>query len=81
VAIQTFSAGSRLIGAAQASLISTVEPVWTICLAALILGERLGPIQLIGGVLVIGGVFLAQLRTGTSARDTGGLATVRIADE
>jgi drug/metabolite transporter (DMT)-like permease len=81
VAIQTFSAGSRLIGAAQASLISTVEPVWTICLAALILGERLGPIQLIGGVLVIGGVILAQLRTGESARGAGGMATVRIADE
>ena len=81
VAIQTFSAGSRLIGAAQASLISTVEPVWTICLAALILGERLGPIQLVGGVLVIGGVILAQLRTGEPAPDGGGLATVRIADE
>jgi drug/metabolite transporter (DMT)-like permease len=81
VAIQAFSAGSRLIGAAQSSLISTVEPVWTICLAALILGERLGPIQLAGGVLVIGGVILAQLRTAESAREAGGLATVRIADE
>jgi drug/metabolite transporter (DMT)-like permease len=81
VAIQTFSAGSRRIGAAQASLISTVEPVWTICLAALILGERLGPIQLAGGVLVIGGVILAQLRPGESGSDGGSLATVRIADE
>jgi len=81
VAIQTFSAGSRRIGAAQASLISTVEPVWTICLAALLLGERLGPIQLAGGVLVIGGVVLAQLQRGERASDPGGLATVRIADE
>ncbi len=81
VAIQTFSAGSRRIGAAQASLISTVEPVWTICLAALLLGERLGPIQLAGGVLVIGGVVLAQLQRGGPASEPGGLATVRIADE
>ncbi|MGH2465843.1 MAG: EamA family transporter [Candidatus Limnocylindrales bacterium] len=81
VAIQAFSAGSRLIGAAQASLISTVEPVWTICLAALILGEHLGPIQLVGGALVIGGVIIAQLRTGESAADAGALALVRIADE
>ncbi len=81
VAIQTFSAGSRRIGAAQASLISTVEPVWTICLAALLLGERLGPVQLAGGVLVIGGVVLAQLRRSEPASDPGGLATVRIADE
>ena len=81
VAIQTFSAGSRRIGAAQASLISTVEPVWTICLAALLLGERLGPIQLAGGVLVIGGVVLAQLQRGERASEPGGPATVRIADE
>jgi drug/metabolite transporter (DMT)-like permease len=81
VAIQTFAAGSRRIGAAQASLISTVEPVWTICLAALILGERLGPIQLAGGVLVIGGVLLAQLQRGEPAAESGSLATVRIADE
>ena len=84
VAIQTFSAGSRRIGAAQASLISTVEPVWTITLAAILLGERLGPIQLVGGVLVIGGVIVAQLSHGT-ASDPGsepqGLAAIRIADE
>ena len=81
VAIQTFSAGSRLIGAAQASLISTVEPVWTICLAALLLGERLGSIQLLGGALVIGGVLLAQLRRPEPG--AGGLsgASFRIADE
>ena len=84
VAIQTFSAGSRRIGAAQASLISTVEPVWTITLAAILLGERLGPIQLVGGVLVISGVIVAQLSHGT-ASDPGsepqGLAAIRIADE
>ncbi len=81
VAIQTFSAGSRRIGAAQASLISTVEPVWTICLAALLLGERLGPIQLVGAVLVIGGVVLAQLRRGAPEAEGAGHAPLRIADE
>ena len=81
VSIQTFAAGSRRIGAAQASLISTVEPVWTICLAGLLLGERLGPVQLAGGVLVIGGVLLAQLQRGESATVLGAPGTVRIADE
>ena len=81
VAIQTFSAGSRRIGAAQASLISTVEPVWTISLAALLLGERLGPIQLVGGALVIGGVILAQLPRGVPLAEPLGLAAIRIADE
>ncbi len=81
VAIQTFYAGTRRIGAAQASLISTFEPVWTISLAALFLGERLGPIQLAGGVLVIGGVILAQFRQGGPAEEPVGLAAVRLADE
>ncbi len=81
IAIQTFYAGSRRIGAAQASLISTVEPVWTISLAAILLGERLGPIQLIGGALVIGGVIVAQLRGGEATAEPIGIAAVRIADE
>ena len=60
LALQTFYAGTRRIGAAQAALVSTVEPVWTITLATLLFAERLGPLQLLGGVLVIGGVLLAQ---------------------
>ena len=38
-AVQGFYAGARRVGAAQASLISTVEPLWTITAAALILGS------------------------------------------
>jgi drug/metabolite transporter (DMT)-like permease len=77
VAIQTFYAGTKRIGAAQASLISTFEPVWTISLAALLLGEALGPLQLVGGALVIGGVVLAQ--SAPSALGRG--VTLRVADE
>lgn len=62
IALQTFYAGARRISAAQASLVSTVEPVYTIVLAALLLGERLTPIQMVGGVLVITGVVVAQSR-------------------
>ena len=60
LAMQTFYAGARRIGAAQASLVSTVEPLYTISLAALLLHEGLTPIQLIGGVMVIIGVLVAQ---------------------
>ena len=66
VAVQAFYAGARRIGAAQASLVSTIEPVYTITLAALLLGETLTPIQLGGGMLVIIGVVIAQ--TGKPAR-------------
>jgi len=60
LAIQTFYAGAKRIGAAQASLVSTVEPVYTIALASLLFAEQLTPVQLVGGVLVIIGVVIAQ---------------------
>jgi drug/metabolite transporter (DMT)-like permease len=60
IAVQAFYAGAQRVGAAQASLISTVEPLWTIVAAGLLFGERLQPMQLAGGVLILGGVLLAQ---------------------
>jgi drug/metabolite transporter (DMT)-like permease len=60
VAVQAFYAGARRIGAAQAALVSTVEPIYTITLATLLLHDTLAPIQILGGVLIIGGVVLAQ---------------------
>jgi drug/metabolite transporter (DMT)-like permease len=77
VAIQTFYEGTKRVGAAQASLISTFEPVWTITLAALLFGETLGPLQLVGGAFVIGGVLLAQTAPSTLGRGS----TLRVADE
>jgi len=46
LAIQTFYAGARRLGAAQAALVSTVEPIYIVVLAALVLDQRLGAIQL-----------------------------------
>lgn len=60
LAIQTFYAGSRRIGAAQAALVSTVEPLIIVTLAYLALHETLAPIQLLGGGLIIAGVLVAQ---------------------
>jgi drug/metabolite transporter (DMT)-like permease len=76
VAIQAFYAGARRIGAAQAALVSTVEPIWTIVLAAILFAESLTPVQLVGGALIVAGVILAQsARGGTTA------AELRLADE
>jgi drug/metabolite transporter (DMT)-like permease len=61
IALQAFYAGTRRISAAQASLVSTVEPIYTIILASILFGESLTPIQLVGGMLVIAGVLIAQL--------------------
>ena len=60
VPVQAFYAGAQRIGAAQASLVSTIEPLWTIVAAGVIYGERLEPIQLVGGALILAGVLLSQ---------------------
>lgn len=50
------------IGAAQASLLSTLEPLFTIALAALVLGDRLSALQLVGAGLVLGAVVFSEMR-------------------
>jgi drug/metabolite transporter (DMT)-like permease len=50
------SAGIAMIGASKAATISMVGPVITLALSYLILGETIGPIQVVGMVLVILGV-------------------------
>ena len=76
IAVQAFYAGAHRIGAARASLISTVEPIWTISLAGLLLGESLTSVQLFGGALIIGGVVLSQ-----TGRDRAPALGLRLADE
>lgn len=62
VATSTFFAGLDRLGAPDASVVSTLEPVVSVVLAALVLDERLGPLQLAGGVLVLAAVtVLARL--------------------
>jgi drug/metabolite transporter (DMT)-like permease len=78
LAIQGFYAGAQRIGAAQAALLSTIEPVWTITLAALLLHEGLSPIQLAGGALILVAVIVAQ--TGPASLRSPRPA-VRVADE
>jgi len=66
LAISAFYASTARIGAAQAALVSTVEPVWTITLATFLFGERLSTVQLFGGLLVIVGVIVAQTTPGAT---------------
>lgn len=60
LAIQTLYAGARRIGAAQAALVGTTEPVFIVLLTFLILDQRLGPIQLVGAACIVTGVLIAQ---------------------
>jgi len=60
IAISLFLAGLPRIGAARSSLLSTWEPVVTVLLAAALLGDRLLPVQLLGGVFIIAAVIVVQ---------------------
>ena len=61
LAIQTFYAGAHRLGAAQAALVSTIEPVIIVVLAAVVLDQRLAPVQLVGAGLILVGVVIAQV--------------------
>ena len=67
IASTAFFAGLRRIGPANASILSTMEPVTTVALAALVLGESIGPAPLVGGTLVIASVLLLQFLSPNSA--------------
>ncbi|MAS35919.1 MAG: hypothetical protein CL610_18065 [Anaerolineaceae bacterium] len=53
--------GIQRLGASRAAILSTVEPIGTLTLAALFLGERVQPVQLLGGGLILLSVLLLQL--------------------
>ncbi len=57
-AISLFFAGLARIGPTQASTLSTIEPLCTVLLAAVLLGERISPLQIAGGALILGAVLL-----------------------
>lgn len=59
--ITLFVVGLKRIGAGRAAIFSTIEPVVTVCAAAALLGERIGPAQLVGGALILGGVLWLRL--------------------
>ncbi len=60
LAIQTFYAAARRIGATQAALVATVEPLMIVALAGIFLHQTLAPIQLAGATLILVGVLIAQ---------------------
>ncbi|SUA89224.1 DMT family transporter [Pandoraea pulmonicola] len=62
IAILTFFAGLQRLGAGRASMLSTLEPVVTVLLAAMLLGETLSAAQLGGGALILAGVLWLSAR-------------------
>ena len=67
-AMLAFFAGLARLGAARTSMLSTLEPVVTVALASLLLGETLGWLQWVGGASVLGAA-LWLVRSGGGAQD------------
>jgi len=61
----------RHLEASRTNLTSTLEPVVAAALAWLVLGERLGPVQILGGAAVLGGLILLQVEQAPLARRAG----------
>jgi drug/metabolite transporter (DMT)-like permease len=59
-----FVIGMRRTGSQVASVLSTFEPVGTLLLAAVVLGERFAAGQWMGTVLVLGAAFVLAVRPG-----------------
>jgi len=58
IAALAFFAGLARVGASEAAMLSTFEPVVTVVLAACLLGERLSVSQCLGGAVIIAAVLL-----------------------
>ncbi len=70
IPVATFLAGMKIIGPTDASLLSTLEPVVTVVLASLILGEPVRSFMLVGGGFILAAVVLTvkpvRLKNGTN---------------
>jgi drug/metabolite transporter (DMT)-like permease len=61
--------GIRILGAPRAAIISTLEPVVGIVLAALLLSELPTPLQVVGGACIVVAAIVVQRRPGVEAAE------------
>lgn len=62
VAFVLFLRGLAALGPVRTAIVSTVEPFWTALLAALLLGQAVGPSTVLGGGLIAAAVVLLATR-------------------
>jgi drug/metabolite transporter (DMT)-like permease len=60
--IAALNTGIHRLGAARAAILSMFEPVMTLSLSVLVLGDRLSIIQVIGALCIISSIVLVQVR-------------------
>ena len=79
LAIVTFFAGLERVGPTNASTLSTVEPAVTVTLAALILGETISFMRILGGLLIILAVIIlarSEVPTNEQTKSTNGSESI-----
>lgn len=62
-AILLYLRGVRQLGASQAAVVSTLEPLFTVIFAWIILGQTLGVLQILGVAFVVAGVAASAIIT------------------
>ncbi|TMD39960.1 MAG: DMT family transporter [Chloroflexi bacterium] len=60
IPVLTFILGLRMVGPSRAAILSTFEPVSTVLLAIIVLGESANPIQYLGGALILVSVVVLE---------------------
>lgn len=73
IGLTAFLGGIERLGPSRASIIATLEPPVALVLAFLVFDERLAPLQIAGGVLVVTAVVILQARS-IRSRDRGASA-------
>jgi drug/metabolite transporter (DMT)-like permease len=77
VAYATGITASGILGSRLASFIGLLEVVSASLFAWLVLGEELTPLQLVGGVLILGGIAAVRAESSTTERESGSEAPER----
>lgn len=72
-----FYEGVERLAASRVSVVSTAEPVVTVTLGVLLLGEPLTAVVVVSGVLVLGGALLVQQDAGREELSVAGRVAVR----
>lgn len=62
IPVFTFLSGLQRVGPSRAAILSALEPVFTVLLAIVVLGERLTTTQVVGAALIVVAVILLQLK-------------------
>ena len=57
-----YFSGLQKLSGQSVALISYIDPVSTLFFSAVLLNERLSPLQVVGAVMILGGAILAETR-------------------